>query len=218
MKKYISAILALAALSGAAFAQSVKESDFGKTKDGVAVKEFTLKNKKGMCVKVITYGAIIRELWAPDRDGKMADVVLGFDNIEDYETKSPYFGAVVGRYGNRIGGAKFSIDGREYNLPKNNGEACLHGGNVGFDKKVWNAKSSTTDDAAVLTLTVLSPDGDQGFPGNLNATVIYTLNNRNELVVEYKATTDAPTVCNLTNHTYFNLAGAGNGNILNHEL
>lgn len=219
MKKYLSIMAALALPLLAANAQSIKESDFGKTKDGFDVKEFVLKNKKGTTVKIINYGAIIRELWVADRNGKMADVVLGFDKLSDYETKSPYFGAVVGRYGNRIADGKFSIDGKDFQLPKNNnGVACLHGGKVGFDKKIWKAETQTTPDAAILKLTVISPDGDQGFPGNLKASVTYTLNNRNELIMDYSATTDKPTVCNLTNHSYFNLAGAGNGNILNHEM
>lgn len=218
MKKYALTLFACA-LTGLCFAQSVKESDFGKTKDGDLVKEYTLKNDKGTVAKVITYGAVIRELWVADRDGKKDDIVLGFDELSKYETISPYFGAVVGRYGNRIGDGKFTLDGKEYNLPKNNnGVACLHGGNVGFDKKVWKAQTKVSDDAVSVILTVVSPDGDQGFPGNLTATVTYTLNNNNELIVNYKATTDKPTVCNLTNHSYFNLAGAGKGSILNHEL
>ncbi len=219
MKKYVLSLIAGAAFCCSSFAQTITESDFGQTKDGVAVKEFTLKNKKGTVVKILNFGATIRELWVADRNGKFDDIVLGFDKISDYETISPYFGAVVGRYGNRIADGKFTLDGKEYTLPKNNnGTSCLHGGNVGFDKKVWNAETSKTDDAVSLKLSVLSPDGDQGFPANLKVTVTYTLNNRNELIVNYKATTDAPTVCNLTNHSYFNLAGAGNGNILNHEL
>ncbi len=218
MKKYTLTLFALAT-AGLCFAQSVKESDFGKTKDGELVKEYTLKNNKGTEAKIITYGAIIRELWVADRNGKKDDVVLGFDNMQSYETISPYFGAVVGRYGNRIGDGKFSIDGTEYNLPKNNnGVACLHGGNVGFDKKVWKAQTKVSDNAVSVILSVVSPDGDQGFPGNLKATVTYTLNNNNELIMNYKATTNKPTVCNLTNHSYFNLAGAGKGTILNHEL
>ncbi len=212
-------MLASVALGGTMLAQSVKVSDFGQTKDGVPVKEYTLKNSKGTIVKIINFGAVIRELWVADRNGKFEDVVLGFDKISDYETISPYFGAVVGRYGNRIADGKFSLDGKQYHLPKNNnGTSCLHGGDVGFDKKVWGAETSKNDDSVSLKLSMTSPDGDQGFPANLNVVVTYTLNNRNELIVNYKATTDAPTVCNLTNHSYFNLAGAGNGNILNHEL
>ncbi len=217
MKKTLSIILGLA-LGFSALAQSVTERDFGKTKNGEAVKIYTLKNKNGVVAKITDYGAIITELHLPDRDGKFEDVVLGFDNIPDYENLSDYFGAVVGRYGNRIADAKFSIDGKEYNLEKNNNGNTLHGGFVGFDKKVWKAVASTTKDAAVLTLTRLSPDGENGFPGNLKVTITYTLNNNNELSVNYYAITDKSTVCNLTQHSYFNLFGAGNGNILNHEV
>ncbi len=219
MKKHI-LILGVSALSIlSAGAQSIKESVFGKTSDGFEVKEFILKNSKGTTVKILDYGAIIRELWVADRNGKLADVVLGFDKISDYETKSPYFGAVVGRYGNRIADGKFSLDGKEFKLPVNDkGTACLHGGKVGFDKKIWKAEAQTTTNAAILKLTLVSPDGDQGFPGNLKVSITYTLNNNNELVMEYSATTDKPTVCNLTNHSYFNLAGNGNGSILDHEI
>ena len=218
MKKYLSALLGLAALC-AGCSQSVEVSDFGKTKDGQTVKEYVLKNSRGTTAKILDYGAIIRELRVADRNGKFGDIVLGFDNVSDYETKSPYFGAVVGRYGNRIADGKFSLDGREYNVSKNEkGITCLHGGAVGFDKKIWKAETRTTPDASVLKLTLVSPDGDQGFPGNLKAVVVYTLDNNDALTVEYSATTDKPTVCNLTNHSYFNLAGAGEGTILNQEL
>ena len=217
MKKYIIALTAACAALSCATAQSVTSIDWGKTDSGQNVKLFTLKNKNGITVKVSDYGAIITAIETPDRYGKFADITLGFDKFEDYK-KSDYFGAVVGRYGNRIAGGEFSLDGNDYKLPQNNGDNCLHGGIVGFDKKVWSAQSSTTPDAAVLKLSLLSPDGDQGFPGNLKVAVTYTLNNQNELIVNYKATTDKPTVCNLTQHSYFNLLGAGNGNILNHEL
>ncbi len=217
MKKYIIALTAACAALSCATAQSVTSIDWGKTDSGQNVKLFTLKNKNGITVKVSDYGAIITAIETPDRHGKFADITLGFDKFEDYK-KSDYFGAVVGRYGNRIAGGEFSLDGNDYKLPQNNGDNCLHGGIVGFDKKVWSAQSSTTPDAAVLKLSLLSPDGDQGFPGNLKVAVTYTLNNQNELIVNYKATTDKPTVCNLTQHSYFNLLGAGNGNILNHEL
>jgi len=213
------AILCFALAAGQTFGQSVKESDFGKTKDGFAVKVYTLKNSKGTTARIINYGAIIASLAVPDRNGNFEDVVLGFDNISDYETKNPYFGAVVGRYGNRIADGRFTLDGKEYVLPKNNkGVATLHGGNVGFDKKIWKAESSATADAAILKLSVVSLDGDQGFPGTMKATVVYTLDNNNDLTISYTATADKPTVCNLTNHSYFNLFGAGKGNILNHEL
>ncbi len=217
MKKiipYIILSLAAAVLS----AQSITESDFGKTKNGEAAKLFTLKNSNGITVKITNYGAIVCSVIVPDRSGKFADIVQGFDSIQEYETLSDYFGAVVGRYGNRIARGKFSIDGKSYTLDKNNGENSLHGGLVGFDKKIWSAEAFADKKAAVLKLTLLSPDGDQGFPGNLKVAVTYTLNNDNELIVNYRAVTDKPTVCNLTQHSYFNLYGAGNGNILNHEL
>ena len=218
MKKYLCLVAAIAAFAGAVSAQSVSSEKCGKTKGGEELELFTLQNKNGMVVKITNYGAVITSIIVPDRYGKLDDVVLGLETISDYEQFSDYFGAVVGRYGNRIGDAKFTLDGKEYNLLRNNGRNTLHGGYIGFDKKVWRAKASTTRDAAVLTLSLLSPDGDGGFPGNLNAEVTYTLNNKNELVVNYKATTDKPTVCNLTQHSYFNLFGAGNGNILNHEV
>ncbi len=217
MKKILS-IVAILSVSLFGFSQSVSERDFGKTKNGEPVKLYTLKNKNGVIVKISDYGAIITELHLPDRNGNFADVVLGFDNMPDYETLTDYFGAVVGRYGNRIANAKFSIDGNEYTLEKNNNGNSLHGGFVGFDRKVWKASASTTKNTAVLKLSLLSPDGENGFPGNLKVTVVYSLNNANELSVNYQATTDKPTVCNLTQHSYFNLLGAGNGNILNHEI
>ena len=218
MKKITTAILTLALFSGAAMAQSVKESDWGNLKSGEAVKLFTLKNKNGMIVKVSDYGAIITELHVADRNGKIEDIVIGFDNVPDYEDFTDYFGAVVGRYGNRIANGKFTLDGKEYTLPQNNHGHSLHGGTKGFDRKVWKAETSTTKDAAIIKLSLLSPDGDNGYPGNLNVQVIYTLTNNNELIMSYRATTDKPTVCNLTNHSYFNLMGDGRGSILNHEV
>lgn len=218
MKKYIATLAAACAFCSFANAQSVKQEDWGKTKSGEQVKMFTLKNSKGMTVKVIDYGAIITEIQAPDRNGEFADIVLGFDNIRDYQELTDYFGAVVGRYGNRIAEGKFSIGDNDYTLPQNNGVNSLHGGKVGFDQKVWTGEAVANDDAAKLTLKLKSPDGDQGYPGNLDVTVTYTLTNENKLIVNYKATTDKPTVCNLTQHSYFNLYGAGNGNILGHEV
>ena len=218
MKKIAYSILLLAALAAPLSAQSVSESDWGKTKNGEPVKMFTLKNSKGMTAKVITYGATLQSLTAPDRNGKFADVVFGFDKISDYETLNDYYGAIVGRYGNRIANGTFSIDGKEYKLTINNGPNSLHGGLVGFDQKVWKAEASKNNDSASVKLTIVSPDGDQGYPGNLTASVTYTLNNQNELIINYSAESDKPTVANLTNHSYFNLYGAGNGNILNHEV
>ena len=219
MKKTLITLSTLALFCGIAHSQSIKETDWGKSSNGSEVKLFILKNKNGMSVNITNYGARIVRLFTPDRNGEFADIVLGFDSLKEYESPNPYFGAVVGRYGNRIGDAKFTLDDKEYNLTKNNGENTLHGGFKGFDSNTWNVVSAKTDKtSATLTLSLLSPDGDQGFPGNLMAEVSYTLNNNNELIVKYSATTDKPTVCNLTNHSYFNLAGQGNGSIHNHEL
>ena len=218
MKKYVSIIVATV-IAFTALGQSIKESNFGKTKNGEPTKIFTLKNDNDVVVKITNYGAIITELHLPDRNGKFVDVVLGFDNIADYETLSDYFGAVVGRYGNRIANAKFKLFGKEYTLEQNNNGNTLHGGFVGFDRKVWKVAEATSNDtAAILKLELFSADGENGFPGNLKVVVTYTLDNKNQLTVNYKATTDKPTVCNLTQHSYFNLFGAGNGSILNHEV
>ena len=161
----------------------------------------------------MTYGGVLVSLKVPDRSGKLADVVLGFDNLAGYLQKppEPFFGALVGRYGNRIGGASFTLDGTQYTLPKNDGQNTLHGGTRGFDKAVWQAKPIGNDS---VQLKHLSKDGDQGFPGNLSVTVVYTLTDNNELKIDYSATTDKDTVVNLTNHSYFNLAGAGVGDVL----
>ena len=192
--------------------------DFGKTKGGEAVQLFTLTNAKGMEVSITNYGGIIVSLKAPDRSGKLADVVLGFDSLDGYlsDPPPPYFGALIGRYGNRIGGARFKLNGVEYTLPKNNGENCLHGGKRGFDKVVWRAAPGAGGHS--LSLTYVSKDGEEGFPGNLTAEVTYTLSDNNELGIDYGATTDKDTVVNLTNHSYFNLAGQGEGDILGHQL
>src|SRR5689334_7681043 len=175
----------------------------------------TLANNQGMRARISAFGAIIMSLEVPDRNGQVADVVLGHDNIEDYLSHSSYFGAVVGRYANRIAGAEIEIDGRHYKLVANERPNCLHGGKVGFDKVRWIVDSRT--DTSV-TLMHLSADGDQGFPGNLDVRVRYTLTDLNELTVDYDATTDAPTVINLSQHSYFNLAGHAAGKVLDHEL
>jgi aldose 1-epimerase len=197
---------------------TITKAAFGETKDGQAVDLYTLTNAKGLVAKIMTYGGTVVELKVPGRGGKLGDIVLGFDNLSDYEEKSPYFGCIIGRYGNRIGKAKFSIDGKEYILEANDGEQHLHGGLKGFDKVVWNAESVTVDNGVGLKLHYLSKDMEGGYPGNLDVTVTYTLTNDNELKIDYSATTDKPTICNLTNHCYFNLAGQGNGDILGHEL
>src|SRR5437660_775965 len=171
-----------------------------------------------MQAKVITYGAILTELTAPDRNGKFEDVVLGFDNLQDYLKGHPFFGATVGRVANRIAKGKFTLDGKQYKLAVNNGPNALHGGIKGFDKVVWKAEPKETPDGPSVKFTYRSRDGEEGYPGNLTATVTYTLTNDNALKLNYTATTDKPTPVNLTNHTYFNLAGPKAKDILGHEV
>jgi aldose 1-epimerase len=196
---------------------NVQKKAFGKTADGTEVDLYTLTNTAGTTARIMTYGAILTELTAPDRDGKMTDVVLGFDNLKDYLAGHPYFGATVGRVANRIAKGKFTLDDKEYKLATNNGPNALHGGLKGFDKVVWKAEPVTADGAAVK-FTYVSKDGEEGYPGNLTATVTYTLTNDNALRIDYRATTDKATPVNLTNHSYFNLAGPKSGDILGHEL
>ncbi len=195
---------------------SIQKSVFGKTADGVTVDEYTLTNANGMEIKVITLGGIITSLKVPDRTGALANIVLGFEKLADYETRSPYFGALIGRYGNRIANAKFTLAGKEYQLAINDGINALHGGTKGFDKKVWAAKEVNNGSDVGLELSYTSPDGEEGYPGNLATKVTYTLTADNKLRIDYHATTDQTTVVNLTNHTYFNLAGNGAGTIANH--
>jgi aldose 1-epimerase len=190
---------------------------FGKV-DGQSVDLYTLTNAHGVEAKITNYGGIVVSLRVPDRAGRFADIVLGYDKLDDYLKSTPYFGALVGRYGNRIGKGRFTLNGVEYKLPVNNGENTLHGGVKGFDKVVWNANAMQTRIGPTLELTYLSHDGEEGFPGNLSAKVVYTLTNNNELRIDYSATTDKDTVVNLTHHSYFNLAGQGNGDILGHQL
>jgi len=197
---------------------TITVAPFGKTPDGKLVELYTLRNIKGMEARIITYGGIVQTLKVPDKNGRFDDVVLGYDNLEGYLTNSPYFGALIGRYGNRIGGAKFTLEGQNYKLATNNGPNSLHGGIKGFDKVVWQAKPWISPDGPALELTYLSKDGEEGFPGNLNVKAVYTLTDNNELHLHFTATTDQPTVCNLTHHSYFNLCGQGNGDILGHEL
>jgi aldose 1-epimerase len=194
-------------------AATIQKSDFGKTPDGVSVALYTLKNSKGMEARIITYGGAVVSLKTPDRTGAMGDIVLGYDTLADYLAGKSYFGALIGRYGNRIAHGKFTLEGKAYSVPVNNGENALHGGIRGFDKRVWTAR--TLPDSA-LELTYKSADGEEGYPGNLTATVTYTLTDDNHLRVHYTAVTDKPTVLNLTNHSYFNLKGAGEGDILGH--
>ncbi len=198
-------------------AMSIETSSFGQMPDGTPVKLYTLRNAQGITVKVTDYGLIITELWVPDRNGKAGNVVLGFDTLDRYLNGHPFFGAIAGRVANRIANARFTIDGKEYTVTRNSNPNHIHGGAKGFDKKVWTATPMpvTQDDAAV-EFSCLSPDGEEGYPGNLTVTVRYTLTARGELRIDYSATTDKPTPVNLTNHSYFNLAGAGD--VLGHEL
>jgi aldose 1-epimerase len=198
---------------------SVKVEPFGKTTDGQEVKIVTLANGKGLTARITTYGGILVSMETPDRNGKMGDVVLGFDNLESYLKPHPCFGAIIGRYANRIGGAKFTLDGKEYKLAANDGVNTLHGGIKGFDKVVWKIeKSEAKADRAELKLSYTSRDGEEGYPGNLKCIVTYAVTADNKLEMKYEATTDKPTVVNLTNHAYWNLAGQGSGDILGHEL
>ena len=197
---------------------STTKRPFGKTPDGQPVDLFVLTNKSGAEVSITNYGGAVVSLKVPDRSGKLTDVVLGYDGIDGYVNDKSYFGALVGRYGNRIGHAQFVLDGRTYTLAKNNGENSLHGGVKGFNKAVWTAKTLSKKDGQSLELSYLSKDGEEGFPGNLKVTVTYTWTDANALKIEYSATTDKKTVVNLTNHSYFNLAGQGSGDILGHLL
>ncbi|MBI3649720.1 MAG: galactose mutarotase [Acidobacteria bacterium] len=194
----------------------IQKAAFGNTADGQAVDLYTLTNATGIEAKITNYGGIVVALKVPDRQGKLEDVVLGYDNLAGYLTRTPYFGALIGRYGNRIAKGRFTLNGHDYKLAHNDGENHLHGGRKGFDKVVWQAVESQGENGAALKLSYLSQDGEEGYPGNLAVTVIYTLTHENELKIDYAATTDQATVINLTNHSYFNLAGRGS--ILNHEL
>jgi aldose 1-epimerase len=198
--------------------KKVEKKSFGKLPDGTEVEEYTLHSAKGALAKVITYGATITELWVPDKAGKNADVVLGFDNLAGYLLDHPFFGATIGRYGNRIAKGKFSIDGHEYSLFLNNGPNSLHGGKEGFNRKVWKAHPVKAAHGAAVEFTYVSKDGEEGYPGTLTTIVTYELTDDNALKITYHASTDKPTVANLTNHSYFNLSGAGSGDILNEVL
>jgi aldose 1-epimerase len=193
----------------------ISEESFGQMDDGREVKLYTLSNDNGMEVKITNYGGIITSLKVPGRDGVSENVVLGFDNLDDYLSGHPYFGALIGRYGNRIANGRFEIDGTEYQLATNDGNNHLHGGEVGFDKVLWD--SEITDEGS-LRLTYLSEDGEEGYPGNLEVTVIYTLTNDNDLVIDYAAETDKTTHVNLTAHSYFNLSGDASTDVLGHDL
>jgi aldose 1-epimerase len=197
--------------------RSLERMNFGKAPDGTPVELYVLTNGK-MTVKVMTYGAIVTEIDVPDRNGKLANVVLGFDDLASYLRGHPHFGAATGRFANRIAKGRFTLDGREYTLPVNNPPNTLHGGKKGFDKVVWQAQDATGPAGPAVKLSYLSPDGEEGFPGNLSVSVTYTVTPADELRIDYTATTDKPTPVNLTNHSYFNLGGPASGPILGHEL
>jgi aldose 1-epimerase len=198
---------------------TVSQALFGKMPDGTPVEIYTLRNGRGMEARIMTYGGIVQSLKVPDKNGKFDDGVLGYDNLEGHLTNnSPYFGALIGHYGNRIGDARFTLEGKSCTLATTNGPNSLHGGVKGFDRAVWQARSWLTPDGSALELTYVSKDGEEGFHGNLKVTAVYTLTDSNELRLNFTATTDKPTVCNLTHHSYFNLRGQGNGDILGHEV
>jgi len=193
-----------------------EKSVFGKMADGTTIDLFSLTNARGTTAKLITYGATLQGLSVPDRNGKFSDVVLGFDDLKDYFGEHPYFGATIGRVANRIAKGKFTLAGQEYSLAINNAPNTLHGGKEGFSRKVWKGEIIKGSAGAAVRFTYVSPDGEEGYPGTLKATVVYTLTDQNELQINYTASADKTTLVNLTNHSYFNLAGSGS--ILNHVL
>ncbi len=196
----------------------VTKTSFGKTVEGVGVDIYTLKNSHGMMARIMTYGATLTALHVPDRNGKLADVTLGFDNLEAYLKGHPFFGSTAGRVANRIAKGRFTLNNKTYTLAVNNGPNHLHGGVKGFDKRVWNASTRVSDAEVSVDLTYRSPDGEEGYPGNLDVKVSYTLTDKDELRIDYEAKTDADTPVNLTNHSYFNLAGPIGETMLGHEL
>jgi aldose 1-epimerase len=203
-----------------AASSKIDKQPFGVTPHGTHVFVYTLKNGAGMEVKITNYGGAIASIKVPDRNKKFDDVVLGFDRVEGYtaKTNTAYFGALIGRYANRLAGGAFRLDGKTYQVPKNEGANSLHGGTMGFNQRIWAVKEVAAPDGPALELHYLSPDGEEGFPGNLDVTVRYMLDNRNGLHIDYSATTDKDTVLNLTNHSYFNLMGAGSRSVLTHRL
>ena len=197
---------------------SVAENGYGEV-DGEKVIQYTLTNPSGMVVKIINYGGTVTDIMVPDKDGKMGNIVLGYDSLSGYvQNGNPYFGCLVGRYANRIANAKFTLDGKEYKLAANNDGNSLHGGLKGFDKRVWKASDINTDSISSIKFSYDSKDMEEGYPGNLHSEVVYTLTKDNELKIEYTATTDKPTPVNLTNHCYFNLSAGTDSTILDHEL
>jgi aldose 1-epimerase len=198
---------------------SIKVQPFGATSSGEKAVLYVLTNNRGMTVAIANYGATVVSIKVPDRTGKFADVVLGFDTAKEYEDGTAHIGGTVGRYANRIAHGSFMLAGKTYTLPKNNGENTLHGGLLSFDKKIWVAKEVPSKEGVAVEFTYVSPDGEEGFPGTMTVTVLFTLPSaKNELRIDYSASTDKPTVVNLTNHSYFNLAGQGNGDILSQTL
>jgi aldose 1-epimerase len=196
---------------------AIAKADWGKV-DGKTVQLYTLTNKNGLTMKVSSYGTIITELHVPDKAGKLADIVLGYDTVDEYVKATPYFGATVGRIANRIKNAEFKLEGKTYKVAANNGPHNLHGGKKGWDKVIWDAATSETPDGPEIRFSYTSKDGEEGFPGTVQATVVYALNNKNELVVTMQATTDKTTIVNMAHHSYWNLAGHGSGTIKDHEL
>lgn len=197
---------------------TMQKQAFGKTDDGQQMDLYTLTNAKGMEVAITNFGGTIVSIKVPDKNGNIADVLLGYDDVSGYQGGKAYFGATIGRYGNRIAKGKFTLDGKTYTLPQNDGVNTLHGGTKGFSQRVWTAKDVSSPAGQALQLTYLSKDGEEGFPGNLSVKVVFTLANTNELKIDYSATTDKDTVLNLTNHSYFNLSGKGESDILGTEL
>ncbi|QKG18444.1 aldose epimerase family protein [Actinomadura verrucosospora] len=218
------AVPATAASSGpASSGPTIAKEPFGALPDGTKIDRYTLGSGRGMKVRILTYGGIVQSLDVPDRHGRSGNVALGFGTLDGYlsdtyKDENPYFGALIGRYGNRIGGARFTLDGKTSKVPANDGNNSLHGGTTGFDKRVWTAQPLKDADGASLRLSYVSPDGEEGYPGTLRTTVTYTVTRKNDLRIRYQATTDKPTVVNLTNHTYFNLAGEGSGEVYDHKV
>ena len=216
MKNAILSAACLLLCASAAQAATATRGEFGALADGTKIQAVTLANKAGMSARIITLGATLQSVIVPDKSGRKEDVTLGYDRAQDYLTKPNYFGVSVGRYANRIAKAKFSLDGKTYTLAANDGPNSLHGGTKGFDKRVWRVDSTTGGPYAQVTLSYVSPDGEEGFPGQLRATVTYTLNEQNELRIDYGAVTSKPTIVNLTNHAYFNLSGNAARDVMGH--
>jgi aldose 1-epimerase len=211
-------VLMMVAPMALAVGPQVEEEPFGKMPDGTRIMKYTLTNRSGAKAAIISYGGILTNLWVPDKNGQLADVVMGFDTLEGYLAGHPYFGANVGRCGNRVGNAKFTLEGKEYKLEANNGPHSLHGGKAGFDKKVWKGEPMMTVAGPAVKLAYTSPAGEEGYPGALNVVIQYTLTADNAIRIEMSATCDKTTVCNIAHHSYFNLAGHGAGKIHDHVL